>query len=184
MAKLFNQYYTKKFELPGMFTAMNGAIQYFELTTKVALTAAEPEDPENPTVEEAKAIAEAQANYLRVLEVLRANGAQPVITHVDDKTLGFTLEQTWVYGKRKPIQVSEHYAPSFTQEDAFDGLVAGVKEDLKASFENVHALEAKGDKIEEIYVEDAEGMLVDTESDFVKVKVTAGSLNANKVDLA
>ena len=45
-------------------------------------------------------------------------------------------------------------------------------------------MEAKGDKIEEIYVEDAEGMLVDTESDFVKVKVTAGSLNANKVDLA
>ena len=185
MAKLFNQYYTKKFELPGMFTAMNGAIQYFELTTKVALTAAEPEDPENPTVEEVKAIAEAQANYLRVLEVLRANGAQPVITHVDDKTLGFTLEQTWVYGERAPIQVSAHYEDGKADEDSkYAGLVDGVEKDLKVAFENVHALEAKGDKIEEIYVEDAEGMLVDTESDFVKVKVTAGSLNANKVDLA
>lgn len=192
MAKLFNQYYTKKFELPGMFTAMNGAIQYFELTTKVALTAAEPEDPENPTVEEVKAIAEAQANYLRVLEVLRANGAQPVITHVDDKTLGFTLEQTWVYGERAPIQVSAHYGEKdgdersglADEENKYVGLADGVKEDLKAAFKNIHALEAKGDKIEEIYVEDAKGMLVDTESDFVKIKVTAGSLNANKVDLA
>ena len=182
MAKLFNQYYTKSFELPGRFTAMNGAIQYFELTTKASLTADAPADPEKPTLEEAKAIAEAQANYLRVLEVLRSRGAQPVITSVDDKTLGFTLEQTWVYGERKPMQVSEHYAPSFTQEDAYTGLVAGVVADLKEAFAGVKALEAKGDKIEEIYVEDKEGEgseLVDTTSDFVEVKVTAGSLNAN-----
>lgn len=180
MAKLFNQYYTKKFELPGRFTAMNGAIQYFKITAKVPFVAADPADPEKPTVEEAKAIAEAQANYLRVLEVLRSRGAQPVITDVNDKTIGFTLEQTWVYGKRDALQVSEHYAPSFTQEDAFDGLVAGVKKDLKEAFANVKALVAKGDKIEEIFVEDGEEALVNTEDNFIEVVVTAGSLNANK----
>ena len=39
MTKLFNQYYTKKFELPGRFTAMNGAIQYFKINATVSFEA-------------------------------------------------------------------------------------------------------------------------------------------------
>lgn len=168
MAKLFNQYYTKKFDLPGRFTAMNGAIQYFELTAKVALTADAPADPENPTVEEAKAIAEAQANYLRVLEVLRSRGAQPIITHVDDKKLGFTLEQTWVYGSRDEAHMQ------VSSKDLKPEAVA----DITSAFDGVKALVAKGDKIEEIYVEDKEGEGSEL-FDSVEVKTTIGSLDSN-----
>lgn len=188
MTKLFNEYYTKSFNLPGRFTAMNGAIQYFELTTKASLTADAPADPENPTLEEAKAIAEAQANYLRVLEVMRSRGAQPVITSVEGTKLGFTLEQTWVYGKSMAEgstgQVSDHYEDGKADEESkFNGLETETKDVFKDMFEGVKALEAKGDKIEEIYVEDKEGEnseLVDTTGDFIEIKVTAGSLNANK----
>ena len=188
MAKLFNQYYTKKFDLPGRFTALNGAIQYFKLTSKVALTAAEPEDADNPTVKEAKAIAAAQGNYLRILEVLRSNGAQPIITSVDDKTLEFTLEQTWVYGERGPKQVSAHYGEIVDEatgersglvEDAYAGLVDGAVKDITAFFKGIKALEAKGDKIEEIVLEDKEGDDSDL-FDNVEILVTAGSLNANE----
>ena len=179
MTKLFNEYYTKKFGLPGAFTAMNGAIQYFELTAKVALEAAAPADPEHPTVEEAKAIAAAQANYLRVLEVLRSRGAQPVITYVNGETLGFTLEQTWVYGERGPMQVSEHFYVDDEYKTALEGLEAGAVKDITEAFTGVKALEAKGDKIEEIVVEDKEGANSEL-FDSVVVKTTVGSLVADK----
>jgi len=197
MTKLFNQYYTKKFGLPDMFTAMNGAIQYFELTTGgVSLTAADPKDPEHPTIEEALAIASAQANYLRVLEVLRSNGAQPVITYVDGEKLGFTLEQTWVYGERGPMQVSAHYGEKdgdersglADEENKYVGLKDGAVEEIKKLFKNVPVLEATSEsgKIEDIVVAEKveSDNVVTFDSVDVSIKVTVGSLNANKVDLA
>ena len=166
MVKLFNEYYTKKFGLPGRFTAMNGAIQYFELTASVSFEAPAPADPEKPTVEEAKAIAAAQGNYLRVLEVLRSRGAQPVITYVDGEKLGFTLEQTWVYGKRGPMQVSEHFEEG-KPEGAVAGLEADAVADIKEAFDGIMALE------------EVDGELVDSETPLcsdVEVKTTIGSL--------
>lgn len=175
MVKLFNEYYTKKFGLPGRFTAMNGAIQYFELTASVSFEAPAPADPEKPTVAEAKAIAAAQGNYLRVLEVLRSRGAQPVITYVDDKKLGFTLEQTWVYGERGAMQVSEHFEDGDPKK-AFAGLEAGAKADIEDAFAGVKALEAKGEKLEDIVLEDSDDALFES----VEVKTTVGSLVADK----
>ena len=155
--KLFNEYYTKKFDLPGRFTALNGAIQYFELTASVALD-------ENTAV--------SQANYLRVLEVLRSRGAQPIITHVDDTKVGFTLEQTWVYGARGALQVSEHYEEGKADEEKkLAKLTADAVADIKAAFENVKALKEVDGEI----VDDDKALFAS-----VEVKTTAGSLNANK----
>lgn len=145
MAELFNEYYTKKFELPGKFTAMNGAIQYFELTASVALD----EDT-----------AVSQANYLRVLEVLRSRGAQPIITHVDGEKLGFTLEQTWVYGKRGVFQVSDR------------DLKADAVADIEAAFAGIKALKEEDGKI----VDANDDLLV---AGSVEVKTTIGSLDSN-----
>lgn len=159
--KLFNEYYTKKFDLPGRFTALNGAIQYFELTASVALD----EDT-----------AVSQANYLRVLEVLRSRGAQPVITHVDGNKIGFTLEQTWVYGERGVMQVSEHYEDGDPAK-AFAGLKAGAEDDIKAAFGIGDGLyPVKALKEEDGEIVDADEALFEA----VEVKTTAGSLNANK----
>lgn len=99
--------YGKTYTIPAKFTALNGTIQYYKLTAGVNLVAADPVDPKNPTKEELKAIADAQANLLRVLELLRTYGGQPVITKAEGKVLEFTLEQANVYGKPGQMQVSE-----------------------------------------------------------------------------
>jgi len=158
--KLFNEYYTKKFDLPGRFTALNGAIQYFEVTVSA------------PLADGSKA---AQANYLRTLEILRSRGAQPIITSVEDVEgkgkVCFTLEQTWVYGERGNMQVSAKYEPSFTQDDAFNGLKVKAVKDIEEAFGDIKAL-----------VENADGELEDTGAKLyvgADIKTTAGSLNAN-----
>lgn len=81
----------KQYTIPAAFTAMNGAAQTFELTAGVTLAG------------EA-----GQADLLRVLEILRSNGAQPIITKVAGTKVTFTVEQAWCYGRRGAnIQVSE-----------------------------------------------------------------------------
>lgn len=79
----------KLFTIPAAFTALNGAAQTFTLTAGVTLEGDE-----------------GQRNLLRVLEILRSNGAQPIITKVAGTKVTFTLEQTWVYGSRGHMQVS------------------------------------------------------------------------------
>lgn len=173
--KLFNEYYTKNFELPGRFTAMNGAIQYFTLkadgvefkVAPLADDATEEEKKDHALKEQA-----ARANYLRVLEVLRSQGAQPIITSVAGDTLSFTLEQTWVYGNHENKQVSEHYAPSFTQEDAYTGLKAEAKAKIKSLFEHIKSFKVNDEKTEVVEGDDFD--VTPT------VEVTAGSLNANE----
>ena len=95
----------KTFTIPAKFTALNGCLQYFTLTANVDLTAAEV--TEESTVAEKMAFAVAQANLMRVLEVLRTYGGQPVITKVAGKVVEFTLEQANVYGRQGQMQVSE-----------------------------------------------------------------------------
>lgn len=93
----------KTYTIPAKFTALNGTIQYYKLTAGVDLVYAAADETEA----ELKKAADAQANLLRVLEVLRTYGGQPVITKAEGKVLEFTLEQANVYGKPGQMQVSE-----------------------------------------------------------------------------
>ena len=80
----------KLYTITAAFTAMNGAFETYVLTAGVSLEGEE-----------------GQADLLRVLEVLRSNGAQPVVTTVEGKTVKFSIEQSWAYGKRGGnVQVS------------------------------------------------------------------------------
>lgn len=79
----------KLFTIPAAFTALNGAAQTFKLTAAVALEGEE-----------------GQADLLRVLEVLRSAGAQPIITEVAGDVVTFTVEQVHVYGEAGDVQVS------------------------------------------------------------------------------
>lgn len=81
----------KLYTIPAAFTALNGAIETYKLTAGVSLEGEE-----------------GQADLLRVLEVLRSSGAQPVITTVEGNTVKFSIEQSWAYGRRGGnVQVSE-----------------------------------------------------------------------------
>lgn len=93
----------KTYTIPAKFTALNGTIQYYKLTAGVDLVY----EAADETAVELKKAADAQANLLRVLEVLRTYGGQPVITKAEGKVLEFTLEQANVYGKPGQMQVSE-----------------------------------------------------------------------------
>jgi len=182
--KLFNEYYTKNFELPGQFTALNGAIQYFTLSTGVDLVV-EPAAEDASDAVKAKKAAEmqaAQANYLRILEVLRSAGAQPIITSVVEQDLSFTLEQTWVYGDHVKAQVSEHYKDGeVTEETKWNGLHDDAVNAIKGLFNGKHigkfvAYDTKtGTEEKPIWAIKENGeFTVDA-----TVETTAGSLNAN-----
>ena len=123
----------KLFTIPAAFTALNGAAQTFKLTVGegVSIVTPTPADPKNPTEEELKAIATAQGNVLRILEVLRSAGAQPIITEVADTTVTFTVEQTHVYGEAGDVQVSSK------------DLAAEAKTRIEKLFANVQSLEGK-----------------------------------------
>lgn len=162
MAEIFNEYYTKNYELPGRFTAINGAIQYFKLTANgvefevapLAEDATDEEKKEHALKEQA-----ARANYLRVLEVLRSRGPQPIITSVEGSDLHFTVEQTWAWGLRKDMQVS---AKNLKDE---------AEADIKNSFADI-----KSFKVNDAKTAVVEGDVFDID---VEVKVTAGSLDSN-----
>ena len=120
----------KTYRLKDAFTALNGCVQFYEVEfNSVVLKAADPVDPANPTEQELAAIAEAQANYLRALEVLRTYGGQPIITEVAGKVLKFTLEQANVYGDAAKKQPSEK------------NLIADAQAKIIALFANVKAVD-------------------------------------------
>lgn len=120
----------KTYRLKDAFTALNGCVQFYEVEfDNVVLKAADPVDPANPTEQELAAIAEAQANYLRALEVLRTYGGQPIITEVNGKVLKFTLEQANVYGDAAKKQPSEK------------DLIADAQAKIIALFANVKAVD-------------------------------------------
>lgn len=91
----------KTYTLPNKFTALNGCVQYYTVVfTNVVV------DKTQSTLDTDAKKAEAEANLLRALEVLRTYGGQPIITVVDNKTIKFTLEQANVYGNASKTQPS------------------------------------------------------------------------------
>lgn len=128
----------KRFEIPSAFTALNGAAQTFEVVAGVAL-AYEPADESEAELIKAEV---AKRNLLRVLEVLRSNGAQPIITAVAGDKVTFTVEQSWVYGVRGDMQVSAREGG----ENEFATLEAGAKHDIEKIFGQVKAVEYNAEK--------------------------------------
>ena len=137
----------KLYTIPAGFTALNGSAQTFTLTAGVSLVA------DADASDEKKAIA--QANLLRVLEVLRSNGAQPVITKVEGTDVTFTLEQSWVYGKRAPAQVQ--VSARKLEEEAIA--------DIEALFKNVKDVEDKADLFASVTVDSTIGALEEDKAD-------------------
>lgn len=140
----------KQYIIPGAFTAMNGAAENYVLTAGVDLVV-EPEYDDAGEITNADAVKEAQANLLRVLEVLRSNGAQPIITKVDGKTVDFTIEQSWAYGRRGGnVQVSERTPKADAEKDIEDifGEIKAVDGETKL-FDSVAFVSAIGNLVKE-----------------------------------
>lgn len=130
--------YGKTYVVPGKFTALNGAIQYFTVEANVSL---EGED------------AIAQANLLRVLEVLRTFGGQPVITKVEGAKVHFTLEQANVYGKGG-LHAEIHGENQVSAKAAY-GFEKAAKEKIESLFANVKDVENKGALLKSVEVKEA-----------------------------
>lgn len=114
----------KTYTLPGKFTALNGCVQYYTVVfTNVVV------DKTQSALDTDAKKAEAEANLLRALEVLRTYGGQPIITVVDDKTIKFTLEQANVYGDASKVQ------PSAKNN------VVNAKSKIEALFANLKAVD-------------------------------------------
>lgn len=112
----------KTYTLPNKFTALNGCVQYYTVVfTNVII-----DKTQSSLDTDAK---KAEANLLRVLEVLRTYGGQPIITTVDNKTLKFTLEQANVYGDASKKQPSAK------------NLLADAKTQIEALFANLKAVD-------------------------------------------
>lgn len=114
----------KTYTLPNKFTALNGCAQYYTVVfTNVII------DKTHSSLGTDAKKAEAEANLLRVLEVLRTYGGQPIITTVNNKTLKFTLEQANVYGDASKKQPSAK------------DLLANANAQIEALFANLKAVD-------------------------------------------
>lgn len=114
----------KTYTLPNKFTALNGCAQYYTVVFKNVII-----DKTQFSLDTDAKKAEAEANLLRVLEVLRTYGGQPIITTVDNNTLKFTLEQANVYGNASKKQ------PSAKK------LLTDAKDQIEALFANLKAVD-------------------------------------------
>lgn len=110
----------KTYTLPNKFTALNGCIQYYT----VVFTNVVVDKTQSALNTDAKK-AEAEANLLRALEVLRTYGGQPIITVVDNNTIEFTLEQANVYGDASKTQPSAKKL--FDAKTQIEALFANLK---------------------------------------------------------
>lgn len=137
----------KTYSLPGKFTALNGTIQYYKVTASVDLVVA---DEATASVKEK---AEAQANYLRVLEILRTYGGQPVITKAEGKVIEFTLEQANVYGKGG-LHAEIHGLNQVSAKVA-RGLTSEAVEKITEMFKGIKPVKLKVDAEGKILGEDA-----------------------------
>lgn len=113
----------KTYTLPNKFTALNGCAQYYTVVFANVII-----DKTQSSLDTDAKKAEAEANLLRVLEVLRTYGGQPIITTVDNKTLKFTLEQANVYGDASKKQPSAK------------NLLANANTQIEALFANLKAV--------------------------------------------
>lgn len=139
----------KLFTIPAAFTALNGCAQTFEVEAAVALDTVAADESEAELIKEKVA----QANLLRVLEVLRSAGAQPIITKVEGAKVTFVVEQAHVYGEAGDVQVS---AKKET------GLDVEAKTRIEKLFANVKTVEFDAEK----------GKLVSTETALLKPEST------------
>lgn len=114
----------KTYTLPNKFTALNGCAQYYTVIFENVTI-----DKTQPSLNTDAKKAEAEANLLRVLEVLRTYGGQPIITTVNDKTLKFTLEQANVYGNASKKQPSAK------------NLLTDAKDQINTLFANLKAVD-------------------------------------------
>ena len=114
----------KTYTLPNKFTALNGCAQYYTVVFNDVII-----DKTHPSLTTDAKRAEAEANLLRVLEVLRTYGGQPIITTVDKNTLKFTLEQANVYGNASKKQPSAK------------DLLEDAQTQIKALFANLTAVD-------------------------------------------
>lgn len=90
---------------PEAFTALNGAFETYEL--KVS---------DVDFLDEEKGTEDLR----KVLDILRSNGAQPVVTKVlGSDSIKFSVEQSWTFGLRAPEQpqVSERSLSAQAEED-------------------------------------------------------------------
>ena len=110
---------------------MNGCAQSIELEAAVALDTVAADESEAELLKEKVA----QANLLRVLEVLRSAGAQPIITKVDGAKVTFVVEQAHVYGEAGDVQVS-------SKKD----LLGEAKTRIEKLFANVKTVEFDAEK--------------------------------------
>lgn len=133
----------KLFTIPAAFTALNGCAQTIELEAAVALDTVAADESEAELLKEKVA----QANLLRVLEVLRSAGAQPIITKVKDAKVTFVVEQAHVYGEAGDVQVS-------SKKD----LAGEAKTRIEKLFTNVKTVEFDAEK----------GKLVSSKTDLLK----------------
>lgn len=114
----------KTYTLPNKFTALNGCVQYYTVVfTNVVV------DKTQSALDTDAKKAEAEANLLRALEVLRTYGGQPIITVVDNKTIKFTLEQANVYGDASKTQPSAK------------NLLTNAEAQIEALFANLKAVD-------------------------------------------
>lgn len=114
----------KTYTLPNKFTALNGCVQYYTVVfTNVVV------DKTQSALDTDAKKAEAEANLLRALEVLRTYGGQPIITVVDNNTIKFTLEQANVYGDTSKTQPSAK------------NLLNDAKVQIEALFANLKAVD-------------------------------------------
>lgn len=114
----------KTYTLPNKFTALNGCVQYYTVVfTNVVV------DKTQSALDTDAKKAEAEANLLRALEVLRTYGGQPIITVVYNKTIKFTLEQANVYGDASKTQPSAK------------NLLTDAKTQIEALFANLKAVD-------------------------------------------
>lgn len=114
----------KTYTLPNKFTALNGCVQYYTVVfTNVVV------DKTQSELDTDAKKANAEANLLRALEVLRTYGGQPIITVVDNKTIKFTLEQANVYGDASKTQPSAK------------NLLADAKTQIEALFANLKTVD-------------------------------------------
>lgn len=114
----------KTYTLPNKFTALNGCVQYYTVIFKNVVV-----DKTQSALDTDAKKAEAEANLLRALEVLRTYGGQPIITVVDNETIKFTLEQANVYGDASKTQ------PSAKK------LLTDAKTQIEALFANLKAVD-------------------------------------------
>lgn len=114
----------KTYTLPNKFTALNGCVQYYTVVFTTVVV-----DKTQSALDTDAKKAEAEANLLRALEVLRTYGGQPIITVVDNKTIKFTLEQANVYGDASKTQPSAK------------NLLTDAKAQIEALFANLKAVD-------------------------------------------